>query len=160
MTWFKVDDKLSAHPKAKAAGNRAMGLWVMAGSWSSAYLTDGFVPVEFVKDHRYGLRDAETLVEVGLWHPVDGGWLFHEWDQSNPTRAQVEAKREADRLRKGGAKGEAVQTDSEWNPHGLTRPPTRPGPTDLAAKPVRDDAVNAQGMAAARVALTHRGKAQ
>ena len=100
MTWFKVDDKLFGHPKARAAGNRAMGLWVLSGSYSSAYLTDGFVPVEYVKDHRYGLRDAEALVDAGLWHPVDGGWQFHDWSVTNPTRSEVEEKREADRKRK------------------------------------------------------------
>ena len=105
MTWFKVDDKLSGHPKAKAAGNRAMGLWVMAGSYSASYLTDGFVSREFVKEHRYGLRDAEVLVEVGLWIPVEGGWQFHDWSQANPTRTQIESKREADRRRKAGTNG-------------------------------------------------------
>jgi len=100
VTWFKVDDKLSGHPKARAAGNRAMGLWVMAGSWSAAYLTDGFVPYAFVYDHRNGRTDAERLVEVGLWHQVDGGWQFHDWNESNPTRQQVETRREIDRKRK------------------------------------------------------------
>ena len=100
MTWFKVDDKLFGHPKARAAGNRAMGLWTMSGAWASAYLTDGFVPVEFVRDHRNGEQDAARLVDVGLWHPVDGGWQFHDWSQTNPTRAQVEARREAERKKK------------------------------------------------------------
>ena len=99
MTWFKVDDKLFGHPKARAAGNRAMGLWVMAGAWSSAYVTDGYVPAAFVRDHRHGDIDAAVLVDVGLWHEVDGGWMFHDWEQSNPTRAQVEADREARRKR-------------------------------------------------------------
>ena len=99
MSWFKVDDKLFAHPKARAAGNRAMGLWVLAGAWAAAYLTDGFVPASFVKEHRYGTHDADRLVEVGLWHPTEGGWQFHDWEQSNPSRAQVEAKREAERKR-------------------------------------------------------------
>ena len=77
-----------------------MGLWVMCGAWSSAYLTDGYVPRSFVKEHRFGEVDAVVLVEVGLWHPVDGGWQFHDWAQSNPTRTQVEARQEADRKRK------------------------------------------------------------
>ena len=100
MTWFRVDDKFWGHPKAKAAGNRAMGLWVLAGSWSSSYLTDGFVSREFVREHRNGEQDAGRLVEVGLWHPVDGGWQFHDWEACNFTRTRVEARREADRKRK------------------------------------------------------------
>ena len=44
MSWFKVDDQLAFNAKVVAAGNEAMGLWVRAGSWSAAQLTDGFIP--------------------------------------------------------------------------------------------------------------------
>ena len=99
MTWFKVDDKLAGHDKARRAGLKAMGLWCMAGAQAAGYLTNGYVSRSFVEGLR-GLREAEILVDVGLWHPAEGGWVFHEWEQSNPTRAQVEARREADRKRK------------------------------------------------------------
>ena len=100
MTWFRVDDKLAGHPKARQAGLRPMGLWVMSGAWSSSYLTDGWVSESFVADLR-AYKDADRLVEVGLWHPApEGGWTFHEWDQSNPTRAEVEFRRQVDRDRK------------------------------------------------------------
>jgi hypothetical protein len=101
-----VDDTLGTHPKARDAGNPAMGLWVMAGSWSSQQLTDGHVPEWFVAGFRYGPRDAAALVTTGLWTPAPGGWQFHEWDQSNPTRAQVEARRESDRKRKSPWRGD------------------------------------------------------
>ena len=101
MTWFRVDDALHGHPKARAAGTRPMGLWVMSGAWSSAYLTDGYVSEAFVSGLAHGRTDADRLVAVGLWHPLDsGGWQFHEWDQSNPTRAEVEFRREVERARK------------------------------------------------------------
>jgi hypothetical protein len=82
MTWFKVDDKLHDHRKARAAGAAAMGVWVLAGSWAADNLTDGFVPATILP--RWGRpRDATRLVEVGLWHAdeQDGetGWRFHEW---------------------------------------------------------------------------------
>ena len=100
MTWFRVDDTLGTHPKARAAGNRAMGLWVMAGSWSSQQLTEGFVPDWFVGGFPMGRRDAEVLVEVGLWTTAVDGWQFHEWSQSNPTRESELIRRENDRKRK------------------------------------------------------------
>lgn len=99
MSWFKVDDTLGTHPKARAAGNPAMGLWVMAGSWSAQQLTDGHVPEWFVGGFRNGPRDAAALVAAGLWSPTLEGWEFHEWDQANPTRADVLAEREARRAR-------------------------------------------------------------
>ncbi len=44
ISWFKVDDKLHDHHKANAAKKAAMGVWVLAGSWSADNLTDGFIP--------------------------------------------------------------------------------------------------------------------
>lgn len=98
MTWFKVDDKLHDHRKARAAGTQAMGVWLLAGSWSADNLTDGFIPADVLP--RWGRpRDAEKLVAVGLWHAdeQDGekGWRFHEWAERQPTRAQKLAEREA-----------------------------------------------------------------
>lgn len=50
MAWFKVDDKLHSHPKLYRASLRAMGLWVLAGSWCSDQLTDGVLASKIVAD--------------------------------------------------------------------------------------------------------------
>ena len=76
-----------------------MGLWVMAGSHVSQQLTDGFVADWFVAGFPNGRSLARRLVDVELWHPVEGGWMFHEWDLMNPTRTQVESDRERHRKR-------------------------------------------------------------
>jgi hypothetical protein len=91
---MRVSDDLGSHPKARAAGLPALGLWVVSGSWSSQQLTDGFVPEWWVRSWS-AARYAERLTEAGLWERVDGGWLFHEWSPTNPTREQVLADRAA-----------------------------------------------------------------
>lgn len=91
MTWFKVDDGLAFHPKAVAAGNAAMGLWVRAGSWSAQQLTDGHVPSHMVRVLG-NLSQAKQLVAAGLWEQVDGGYRFWQWIERNPDREQVEAE--------------------------------------------------------------------
>lgn len=115
MPWFKVDDNLAFHAKVVAAGNPAMGLWVRAGSWSADQLTDGFVP-----DHMLPAlgtsAQAKRLVEVRLWEKADGGFRFHEWnrDGRQPTRADVEKRREEDRVRKAEARAaKAAQSRSK-----------------------------------------------
>lgn len=106
MTWFKVDDKLHAHKKARKAGKAAMGLWVLAGSWSADNLTDGFIPATQISACLGTRTDAARLVSAGLWIPcvIDGedGWLFKDWPTYNPLREEVEQKREetAERVRK------------------------------------------------------------
>jgi hypothetical protein len=136
MTWFKVDDKLHDHRKARAAGAAAMGVWVLAGSWAADNLTDGFVPASLLG--RWGRpRDATRLVEVGLWHAdeQDGekGWRFHEWHERQPSRAQKLAEREvrAEAGRIGGkASGRSRrQANAKQSASQVVEPPTRPDPT-------------------------------
>jgi hypothetical protein len=105
VPWFKVDDKLHDHRKARAARKAAMGVWVLAGSWSADHMTDGFVPEDVLS--RWGTpADARALVKAGLWHEDEKagekGWLFHDWEHFQPTREKTEATRRknAERLRK------------------------------------------------------------
>ena len=103
MPWFRVDDNLGFHHKVIAAGNPAMGLWVRAGSVCAQQLTDGFVP-----DHMIAslgtVAQAKKLVDVGLWNRVEGGYTFHEWDERQPRKADVEAERAAAKERMRAAR--------------------------------------------------------
>lgn len=95
MTWFKVDDSFHSHPKALAAGPAALGLWVVAGSWSGANLTDGFVPDYVLPRLADGARElAETLVTCGLWRRARGGYRFHDWDVYQPSKEEVLKERQ------------------------------------------------------------------
>lgn len=104
MPWFIVDDGFHSHKKAVRAGVGAVGLWVLAGSWSADQLTDGFVPdyIAARLDPSYE-EHAAALVKAGLWteSQVDGddGWQFHEWAERQQSRDDVMAKREAARER-------------------------------------------------------------
>ena len=104
MAWFKVDDVLHSHPKAREAGLLAMGLWVQSGSHSAQYLTDGFVPEWFVKSWPNGVRAARQLVQARLWEEAvdddgDKGWQFRDWGDYQPLRDEIESDREANRER-------------------------------------------------------------
>lgn len=137
MTWFKVDDHLHSHRKAMRAGTEAMGLWVLAGSWSGAEESDGWVP-SYVLTRLAGPGAealADQLVSAGLWHAdtVDSedGYRFHEWETYQPMRAQLEAKREdaRERMRRARSQGgsQSVRANSEGTSRAVT--PTRPDPT-------------------------------
>lgn len=81
-----------------------MGLWVIAGSWSSDQLTDGHIPHHMLAALGFTTRDASALVTAGLWRTDSDGWHFHDWQTMNPTRANVEARRAEDRERKAQAR--------------------------------------------------------
>lgn len=100
MSWFKVDDRLCFHPKVLAAGNAAMGLWVRAGSWCAGFPErNGKVSAEILKSLGASPRDANRLVEVGLWSKDGDDFQFHDWEEFQPSKAQVDAKKEATRKR-------------------------------------------------------------
>lgn len=94
MTWFKVDDSFHSHPKVMVTSPAALGLWLVAGTWSAANLTDGLVPAQALPRL---LPDSEALakelVAVGLWEHADGGYQFHNWTNYQPDAASLRAKR-------------------------------------------------------------------
>ena len=142
MPWFKVDDRLHAHPKAQDVVDSrpsAMGLWALAGSWCAAMLTDGLVPKRQVSRLGFKPADARALVDCGLWHEAEGGYQFHDWQEYQPTREQVEGERTAarERMRRkrsgehpSNRSGEQTQNFAVGS---LT--PSRPVPT----RPVEED---------------------
>lgn len=137
MTWFKVDDSFHSHPKVLAAPPAALGLWVVAGSWSGSNLSDGFVP-----DHVLPrlLPDAATLAKqlatAGLWKRVRGGYRFHDWGDFNPQRTVIEEERKAARERMRKLRSGRKVPDRPGNGSGehranvraLFATPTRPDP--------------------------------
>jgi len=100
MTRFKVDDQVHSHPKVMATDPAALGLWVVAGSWCCAGLTDGFVPDYALTRLLPGAAKlASKLVAAGLWIKVQGGYQFHDWQQFNLS-AEQEKKRKADNAKR------------------------------------------------------------
>jgi hypothetical protein len=127
MVWFRVDDVLPFHARVIEAGNAAMGLWVRAGALSAGQLTDGFITAATARTLG-SPREIKRLVEVGLWVEVDGGYQFHAWAEDGsgtkrqPTRAEVEAARKAERDRKAAQRAKPKDTHPDDPP----RPPGVP----------------------------------
>jgi hypothetical protein len=103
VAWFRIDDQLHSHPKVRAAGLPALGLWSVAGAHSMAYKTDGFVPDWFVKSWPNSRKLADRLVTAGLWLPAERngetGWKFHDWLDYQSSSEDIEADREKARRR-------------------------------------------------------------
>lgn len=120
MPWGKMDDKFHRNRKVRElrrskGGREALGAWVYWWSWclDDPELT-GFVPEDELPPA--DLKAAELLVEVKLWDRVEGGYVFHDFNDYNPTREKVDHKREADRKRiaaKREASRENVARDTE-----------------------------------------------
>jgi hypothetical protein len=91
MTWIRVDDHFADHPKVMALAHdrlTGLGLWHVAASYCARYLTNGFVPSTHVRANA-PVRLINRMVAVGLFDPVDGGYMLHDWLNYNPSREAV-----------------------------------------------------------------------
>lgn len=138
MTWFKVDDSFHSHSKVRKVASRApaaLALWVLAGSWSSAHLSDGYVSDSDLPWILPGSEElAAELVAARLWKRVRGGYQFHDWEQCNPSAEQVLALRvtRAAAGAKGGNSRARKASKSQASAEALAtprlEPPSRPDP--------------------------------
>lgn len=162
IPWLKVDDKHHDHRKTRRAlrgvsGKRrdasAIGLWVLAGAWVADNLMDGFVPTdELDRWDDDAQRLAQRLVDADFWEPAERegepGFHFINWEEHQPMKADVEAKRQAAKERMARIRSTPRGSSDEVraNKEGSSRRPTRPDPsrpvgTDVpvAAAPLTDE---------------------
>lgn len=136
-----MDDHFWSHPKTGDLSDSATALWLRAGSWSAGHLTDGFIPESKLRFFRGRQRSATELVDAGLWSAVEGGFVFHDWAEYQPSREAVTARRDATKTRvntwrEGRRNG---VTDATREHIGNAPPdPTRPDPTRPTSKEVKN----------------------
>lgn len=173
MSWFKIDDAFHSSKPVKKIPRKyraaAIGLWALAGSWSAQEEEDGFVPEWMIEELCGTPALAAHLVRAGLWTIVpaassapptallgpssvsgEPGWQFKNWEKYNPTRAELDEKREKERIRKANYR--MSQRDTNGTPEGQpqghqqeTAPPdpTRPDPLTTANAVVKESMSNA-----------------
>jgi hypothetical protein len=126
MPWVRIDEEFPDHPKVLGAGPLGIAMQVAALCYCNRHLTDGFVPRSAARRlidlDGLGVSAEDvisTLLGVGMWSWVDGGYQIHDYEHYQPTREQVLAERERNRVagQKGGlaraAKRGAKQSASE-----------------------------------------------
>lgn len=134
MSWSKFDDRFDDNRKIKAAWRahaRAVGLYVMAVTYSARHELDGVVDSEWLHEKLTNAKERtavlRTLVEQGLFiERENGAFEIHDYLDFHPSRAQLAAKREKDRERKSkggsaktGTNPDGVQSDSARNADGI-----------------------------------------
>lgn len=137
MSWARFVPGFSRHPKRVKCGPVASWLWVCSVDHCHEYLTDGFLDAAAVPTLCPAIRGkaltqaVATLIGVGSWEPYGGGYIVHGYLEHNPSRAQVEAERQASRRRYERWRGQRPD-DAESN--GVRNATTTPLPTALQRK--------------------------
>jgi hypothetical protein len=120
MSWVRIDDKLITHPKWLALDPEAKLFWFHAAVWCGAHNNDGIVP-----EHAWPLiafsaglapKEITGVIEQLCRRPQPlpsdegrpnallrrvpkargGGVEFHDWESYQPTKKQVEKKKQVD----------------------------------------------------------------
>ena len=101
MTWIKIDDKLTSHPKWVGLTLEAKSMWFHAAVWCGAQNNDGLLPgdalplIAFTASVPAHLVDDATtrLVKSTLWarkpKAAGGGFEIMDWLEYQPSRQQV-----------------------------------------------------------------------
>lgn len=110
MTWVKIDDKLTTHPKWLPLTLEAKSLWFHAAVWCGAHNNDGHLPehvlglIGYTASVPAHLTDDAVgrLVKARLWTKVPkargGGYEIVNWLEYQPSKQQVKEKADADEL--------------------------------------------------------------
>lgn len=87
MAWARYDDELALNRKVALLrskgvdGIAALGLHLLANTWSRHEGTNGLVPAYIPEQlaGRPGERLAALLTEVGMFDPDGDGWAIHDF---------------------------------------------------------------------------------
>lgn len=133
MPWIKVDDHFDEHPKLARVGPLGWSLWLAGLAYCNRNLTDGFIPYitarrlvswEFLMPRdgsdveqvwsigiNTGMHGEDVdsdlviglLIDAGLWEEVTAGYRVHDYQEYQPSKADVVAERQkwADKKRRG-----------------------------------------------------------
>lgn len=110
MAWTRIDDKFLNNIKIQKAGALGMALYLAGLIHCNTNLTNGFID-EDVLPVLYGMtfqskrnKTVDKLVDLKLWHCVQGGYYVNDFLDFNRSKEQIEeikAKR-AESGSKGG----------------------------------------------------------
>lgn len=125
MGWVRIDDNFADHPKVIALSDKAFRLFITGLCYSNRQLTDGIIPYQIVTawvgDDPF--KPSDELEDQDLWERIDKGFVIKSYAEYQPTRKEVETKREANRERLKKFRDRKQQSNTNVTPL-----PTQPNP--------------------------------
>lgn len=99
MSWVRVDANLHANHKtltllAVRGGDHALNVYVFGLGYSGSQGSDGFIPTAALGLFHGKPKDAQMLVEVGLWHEIPGGYEINGWRDYQPSDEEAQKRSE------------------------------------------------------------------
>lgn len=92
-TWVRLDDSFPEHPKIAELSLRAFRAHVEGLCYANRNLTDGVLPSRVAL--AWGKSAAQELARAGVWEKTDAGYSIHDYHEYQPTKAEIQEKRDA-----------------------------------------------------------------
>lgn len=98
LPWIRLDTGLPDNPKIlhliDAKQHRAINVYVFSLAYCGRHMLDGYIPNTALKLIHGTPSDAQTLIDIGLWHQATGGWHINDWADYQPSSDEAKARRE------------------------------------------------------------------
>lgn len=93
MDYVRLHAKLLTHPKALSTSDKGWRTLTLAWLYAGEHETDGVVPPQAKPFIRMTPAIERELVNLGWLHRNGVGWVLHDWDDHQVTRAELESSR-------------------------------------------------------------------
>lgn len=103
MQWVRLDTAFPRNHKvlellSEKDGHRAVVTYICGLAHAGEQDQVGFIPRSALGLCHGRARDAQRLVDVGLWIDDVGGWLINDWDEYQPSSEEAEKRSNKARL--------------------------------------------------------------
>lgn len=97
LPWVRLDTQWPHNPKflmlVEDKKWRAISVYMAGLGYSGAHGTKGFLPALCLPVLHGTKKEANDLLEVGLWLPQPGGWDINGWAEFQPEQDDADARR-------------------------------------------------------------------
>ena len=97
LPWVRLDCALPSNPKVlllvTAKRFQAAYGFLCSLTYAGNQGTDGFIPDAALPFIHMTRRDAQYLVEVGLWRQIPGGWEINDWAEFQLSNAETQERK-------------------------------------------------------------------
>jgi hypothetical protein len=138
MSWLRIDDRFTEHPKVLLLSDAALAFWVKVSCWLQRNPKfGGFIPAALLPEITRKPPDeaielslqlvnarAGGLYDVGLWIPCEGGFRVHDWDDYQLSPEETEQRRTArvEAGRRGGNRSAKLRREASFEKTEAERP--------------------------------------
>jgi hypothetical protein len=94
VTWLRIDDSFVDHPKLHALSDAAYRAVTRSWGYAAKHETDGRIPISIAKEYTRSSRKVlAEIIDCGLWTKNGTGYVIHNFNKRNPTKADLDEQR-------------------------------------------------------------------